>query len=56
MKNKCSVFNGTEYFSSRTIQKFLAFIPAKNTLNVLVALLGLICENLMECQKKILKI
>ena len=29
MKNKCSVFNGTEYFSSRIIQKFLAFIPAK---------------------------
>ena len=28
----------------------------KNTLNILVALLGLKRENLMECQKKILKI
>ena len=27
----------------------------KNTLNFLVVLLGLICENLMECKKKILK-
>ena len=28
----------------------------KNTLNILIALLGLFCGNLMECQKKILKI
>ena len=28
----------------------------KNTLNILVRLLGFICENLMECQRKILKI
>ena len=28
----------------------------KNTLNILVALLGFIHGNLMECQKKILKI
>ena len=27
----------------------------KNTLNILLALLGLIRGNLMECQKKILK-
>ena len=31
------------------------FIPAKNTVNILVELLGLIQGNLMECQKKILK-
>ena len=28
----------------------------KNTLNTLVTTLGLTCGNLMECQKKILKI
>ena len=28
----------------------------KVTLNILVALLGLIRENLMECQKKILEV
>ena len=32
------------------------FDQLKNTLNILVALLGLICRNLMDCQKKILKI
>ena len=30
--------------------------PLKNTLNILVALLGFLRGNLMECQKKILKI
>ena len=32
------------------------FLPAKNILNILVAVLGLNRGNLIECQKKILKI
>ena len=43
-------------FFSEIFQNYLIFIPAKNTLNILVALLGLIRRNLTECQKKILKI
>ena len=39
-----------EYF------KIIVFMPAKNTLNLLVALLRLIRGNVMEYQKKILKI
>ena len=54
--NKFSIFNGAKYFSSGIFQNYLVFITAKNTLNILVALLGLICGNLMECQIKILKI
>ena len=40
-------------FSSRTFQNCFAFIPAKNTLNTLVALPTLIRGNIMECHKKI---
>ena len=54
--NKFSILNEAKYFSSGTIQNYLVFIPAKNTLNILVALLGLIRGYLMEYQKKILKI
>ena len=38
-----------EYF------KIIYFHQPKNILNILVAVLGLIHGNLMECQKKILK-
>ena len=54
--NKFSILNGAKYFSSGIFQNYLVFIPDKNTVNILGALLGLICESLMECQKKILKI
>ena len=53
--NKFSILNGAKYFSSGIFQNYLLFIPAKK-LNILVALLGLICGNLMKCQKKIFKI
>ena len=43
-----------------SLQEYLKIIyylyQLKNTLHILVALLGLILENLMECQKKILEI
>ena len=37
-------------------QNYLILIAAKNKSNILVALLGLIRVNLMECQKTLLKI
>ena len=49
---KFSILNGAKYFSSGIFQNYLVLIPAKNTLNALVALLRLIRGNLMECQKK----
>ena len=56
MIKKPSILNGAKDFSSGIFQNFLVFIPAKNTLNILLALLRLICGNLMECQNKILKL
>ena len=53
--NKIGIFTGAKYLSSGIFQNYLVFILAKNTLNILVALLRLIRGNLMECQKKILK-
>ena len=53
--NKLSIFNGAKYFSSGIFQNCLVFIPTKNTLDFLVALLRLIDGNLMECHKKLLK-
>ena len=55
MINKFSILNRAKCFSSGIFQNYLVFIPAKNTLNILVAQLGLTHGNLMECQKKILK-
>ena len=54
--NQFSILNGAKYFSLRISQNYLVYIPAKNTLNTFLALLGLIRGNLMECHKKILKI
>ena len=45
-----------KYFSSGIFQNYLLFTRGKKTLNILVAPLGLICGNLLGCQKKILKI
>ena len=54
--NKFCILNVAKYFSSGIFQN-LVFIPAKkNTLNLLVSLLRLIRGNLMQYQKKILKI
>ena len=54
--NEFNILNGTKYFSSGIFQNYLVFIPAKSTLNILVAVLEFVRRNLMECQKKILKI
>ena len=54
--NKFSILNVAKYFSLGILQNYLAFIPAKNKLNILVALLGLNRGNLIKFQKKILKI
>ena len=54
MINKFSILNGVKYFSSGIFQNELVFVPAKKYIKV--ALLGLIPSNLMENQKKILKI
>ena len=50
--DKFSIFNGGKYFSWGIFQDYLVFIPAKN----LVLLLGSNRGNLIECQKKLLKI
>ena len=52
--NKFSILNGSKYFYLGILQNDLGQL--RNTLNILVALLELIHGNLMECQKKILKI
>ena len=54
--HKFSIVNGAKYFSLGISQNYLVFIPAKNTLNIFVALLRLIRRNLVEYEKKILKI
>ena len=56
LTNKFSILNGEKCFSSGIFQNYLVFYQLKNTLNILVVLLGLIIGNLMEYQKKILKI
>ena len=54
--NKFIILNRTKYFSLGIFQNYLVFLPAKNKLNVLLALLGLNRKNLMKFQKKVLKI
>ena len=56
LTDKFSILNGAKYFSWEIFQNYLVFIPAKNALNILLALLGLSCGNLVECQKKVFKI
>ena len=52
MINKFTIGNGAKFFSLGIFQNYLVFRPAKNTLNILLALLRLNRGNLMECQKK----
>ena len=54
--NKFSILNGAKYFSLGIFQNYFVFIPAKKKLNTLLALLRLNSGNLMECEKKVLKI
>ena len=51
------VFLMEQNISIQEYYKIILYLcQLKNTLNILVALLQFICGNLMECQKKILKI
>ena len=56
MIDKFSILSCAKRFSSGIFQNYLVFIPAKNTLNILLALLGLNRGNVMEYQKKVLNI
>ena len=56
MINEFSILNGAKYFPLGIFQNYLVFIPAKNTLDILVALLEMNCGNLMEQQQKVSKI
>ena len=54
--NKLSIIKRAKHFSVGIFQNYLVYLPAKNNLNTLVALLELNHGNLMEFLKKILKI
>ena len=51
---KFSILNGAKYFSLGISQIHLVY-QLRNTLNILLTLLGLNHGNLMECRKKVLK-
>ena len=53
MINNFSILNEVKYFSLWIFQNYLLFLPAKNILNILVAVLRLNRGNLMECQKNL---
>ena len=53
--NKLSILNGAKCFFHGYFKIILYLYQLKNALNILVALLGLNCRSLMECQKKVLK-
>ena len=53
--DKFSISNGAKHFSLGMFQNYLYLYQLKNTLYILLALLGMNHGNLMECQKKILK-
>ena len=53
---KTDLLNSSKYFYWGVFQNYLVFNQPKNLSNILVTLLELICGNLMECQKKILKV
>ena len=56
--DKISTLKEVKYFSLGIFQNYLVFIPAIKhiKLNIFIALLKSIHGNLMECQKKVLKI
>ena len=56
MVNKYSILYEEKYFCSGILQNYFVLIPAKNALNVLVSLLEHFRGNIIECQKKVLKI
>ena len=54
--NKYTILNGAKCFSSGIVQNYSAFISTKNVLGFLLAQLKLIFGNIVEFQKKLLKI
>ena len=57
LTDQFSIINGAKYFCLGIFKNFLVFIRAiKLTLNIFMALFKFIHGNLMECQKKLLKI
>ena len=54
--NTFGILHGVKYFSSRIFQNYLGLIAAKKFFKYFSGILGLIFENLMECQQKIMKI
>ena len=56
MQQRDAAKYGAKYFSLGIFQNYLVYIPARNALNILMALLGLNHGNLTACQKKLLKI
>ena len=60
MINKFSILNGEKYFSSGVFKNYLELTHAKTYIRyfsvTMKSGIGLVQGNLMECQKKVLKI
>ena len=54
--NKFSILNGAKYFSSGIFQNYLVFIPPTKYIRNITDTTRMKCGNLMEFQKKVLKI
>ena len=54
--NKFSILNGAKYFSSGIFQNYLVFIPPTKYIRYFTDTTRMKCGNLMEFQKKVLKI
>ena len=50
------ILNGAKYFSLEIFQNYLLFIPTKKYIKYFSGTTGVTFGNLMECQKKVLKI
>ena len=50
------ILNGAKYFSLEIFQNYLLFIPTKKYIKYFSGTTGVTIGNLMECQKKVLKI
>ena len=50
------ILNGQKKLWSGILQNYFVYIPAKNALHIFMPVLRFIRGNLMECQRKILKI
>ena len=54
--NKFSILNGAKYFSSGIFQNYLLFISPAKYIKYFTDTTWMKCRNLIECQKKVLKI